>query len=415
MQSNMHFGASHYIFKRAAALRESMTPAETIMWNYLKANDLQLKFRRQHPIATFIADFYCHSIKLIIEIDGDIHSEENVKKYDEQCENYLKDSGLNILRIKNEDVFQRLPFVISTIQAKVTELKQSSPLGVGGNQVSAPANSGEHQNVNCNQHHVSQLLTIIKIGGNIIDDEEKLSAFLHDFSAIEGKKILVHGGGKLATRIAEAMGITQQMVEGRRITDAETLKIVTMVYAGYINKNIVSQLQGYGCNAIGLSGADGNAILAHKRTASNTDYGFAGDVDAINVELLQLLLENNCTIVLAPVTHNGHGQLLNTNADTIAQETAKALSQIYKVNLVYAFEKPGVLLEVADDNSTIPVLRPDDYQQLKREQKIFAGMIPKLDNAFTALQSGVHKVMIGKAEQLQQLLKGEAGTTITNE
>lgn len=262
---------------------------------------------------------------------------------------------------------------------------------------------------------MNQQLTIIKIGGNIIDDEQKLLAFLQDFATIEGKKILIHGGGKLATRIAEAMGIKQQMVEGRRITDAETLKIVTMVYAGYINKNIVSQLQGYGCNAIGLSGADGNAMLAHKRTGSSTDYGFAGDVDAINVELLQLLLETNVTIVLAPITHNGHGQLLNTNADTIAQETAKAISHLYKVNLVYAFEKPGVLLEVTDDHSTIPVLGPGYYQQLKSEQKIFAGMIPKLDNAFTALQSGVHKVIIGQAEQLQKLLKGEVGTTVTNE
>ena len=259
------------------------------------------------------------------------------------------------------------------------------------------------------------VLTIIKIGGNIIDEEQKLSAFLQNFAVAEGKKILVHGGGKLATRIAEAMGIKQQMVEGRRITDAETLKIITMVYAGYINKNIVSRLQGYGCNAIGLSGADGNTILAHKRTGTQTDYGFAGDVDAINVPLLQLLLDSSMTIVLAPVTHNGHGQLLNTNADTIAQETAKALSHLYKVNLVYAFEKPGVLLDVADDSSTIAVLRPDNYQHLKRERKIFAGMIPKLDNAFAALQSGVHKVMIGQAEQLQKLLAGETGTTITHE
>ncbi len=404
MQSNMHFGASHYLFKRAEALRLSMTPAESIVWNYLSANSLNIKFRRQHPIETFIADFYCHSIKLAIEIDGDIHSDEDVKKYDEQRENYLIALGLTILRIKNEEVFKNFPSVISTIQAKVTELTQNSLLGVGGNQSAIGADVEKKQQ-----------LTIIKIGGNIIDDEQKLSHFLQTFSEIEGKKILVHGGGKLATRIAEAMGIQQQMVEGRRITNAETLKIVTMVYAGYINKNIVSQLQGYGCNAIGLSGADGNAILAHKRTGSSTDYGFAGDVDAINTELLQLLLDKHVTIVLAPVTHNGQGQLLNTNADTIAQETAKAFSHLYKVNLVYAFEKPGVLLDVTNDNSTIPVLSPDYYQQLKSEQKIFAGMIPKLDNAFAALQSGVHKVIIGQAEQLQKLLKGETGTTITNE
>lgn len=260
-----------------------------------------------------------------------------------------------------------------------------------------------------------QKLTIVKIGGNIIDDEQKLSSFLKAFSEISGDKILIHGGGKLATGIAEAMGIQQQMVDGRRITNAETLKIVTMVYAGYINKNIVAQLQGFSCNAIGLSGADGNIILAHKRIGGDTDYGFAGDVDAVNAELLQSLLSQHLTIVLSPITHDKKGQLLNTNADTIAQEIAKALSAVYKVNLVYAFEKQGVMLDVADDTSTIPVLRPDYYEQLKREQKIFAGMIPKLDNAFAALQSGVHKVMIGQAEQLEKLLNQQAGTTITHE
>ncbi len=258
-------------------------------------------------------------------------------------------------------------------------------------------------------------LTIIKIGGNIIDDEQNLSAFLKAFSQIEGSKILIHGGGKLATRIAEAMGIQQQMVEGRRITDAETLKIVTMVYAGYINKNVVAQLQATGCNAIGLSGADGNAIQAHKRTGSSTDYGFAGDVDAVNAELLQSLLNVGLTVVLAPITHDKNGQLLNTNADTIAQETAKGLSAFYKVNLVYAFEKPGVMLDVDDDTSTITLLQLDYYQQLKADQKIFAGMIPKLDNAFTALRSGVNKVIIGQAEQLEKLLNGQSGTTIIHE
>lgn len=405
MQSDMHYGASHYMFKRAETLRENMTPAETIMWNFLKANALQLKFRRQHPIANFIADFYCHSLKLIIEIDGDIHSNEDVKKYDEQRENYLKDLGLSILRFENEEVFNYFPDVITTIQNTISGLKSSSPpRRIGGNQAETVAIADEKQR-----------LTIIKIGGNIIDDEQKLSAFLNDFSKIEGYKILIHGGGKLATRMAEEMGIQQQMVEGRRITDAETLKIVTMVYAGYINKNVVAQLQGYGCNAIGLSGADGNAILAHKRTGSNTDYGFAGDVDAVNTALLQVLLNQNLTIVVAPITHNGQGQLLNTNADTIAQEVAKALSHLYKVNLVYAFEKPGVMLDLTDENSTIRVLKPDYYQLLKREQKIFAGMIPKLDNAFAALQSGVHKVIIGQAEQLHQLINQQAGTTITNE
>ena len=261
-------------------------------------------------------------------------------------------------------------------------------------------------------------LCVIKIGGNIIDDEEKLSAFLQSFASLPPGTalILVHGGGKLATRLAEKAGIRQQLVEGRRITDAETLKIVTMVYAGYINKNIVSQLQAHGCNAVGLSGADGNAILAHKRIASgDTDYGFAGDVDEVNTAFLKTLLEQNFAVVLAPITHNKKGQLLNTNADTIAQETAKSLSAFYNVTLIYSFEKSGVLLDTEDDTSVIKEISPSYYQQLKSQQKIFAGMIPKLDNAFAALNSGVKKVIIGKAEALDMLLNGSAGTTITNE
>lgn len=261
-------------------------------------------------------------------------------------------------------------------------------------------------------------LVVIKIGGNIIDDEAKLSSFLQDFARLKGKKVLVHGGGKLATRVAEAMGIQQQMVEGRRITDAETLKIVTMVYAGFINKNVVAQLQANGCNAIGLSGADGNAIEAHKRGANSAvgnagvDYGFAGDVDAVNKDLLKTLLDKDLTLVMAPITHNRQGQLLNTNADTIAQETAKALSAYYDVQLIYSFEKSGVLLDANDDTTVIPTIRPDYYQQLKAEEKIFAGMIPKIDNAYAALNSGVSRVIIGKAEQLHQLIDNTAGTSI---
>ena len=253
---------------------------------------------------------------------------------------------------------------------------------------------------------------VIKIGGNIIDDAGKLASFLRDFAAIPGKKILVHGGGKLATRMAEQLGIEQKMVDGRRITDAETLKIVTMVYAGYINKNIVAALQAAHCNAIGLCGADGDVILAHRRQHPVLDFGFVGDVDAINTDLLGTLLEKNITVVLAPLTHNQQGQLLNTNADTIAQETARALSGQYSVELIYSFEKSGVLLDAEDDTTVIPEISPVYYQQLKASQKIFAGMIPKLDNAFAALNSGVHKVIIGKAEALPALLEGKAGTSI---
>lgn len=258
-------------------------------------------------------------------------------------------------------------------------------------------------------------LFVIKIGGNIIDDEKKLSSFLKNFAAINAKKILIHGGGKLATKLAEQMDVPQQMIEGRRITDAETLKIVTMVYAGYINKNMVAQLQSHHCNAIGITGADGNAILAHKRVHATTDYGFVGDVDAVNTNFFKNLLEQNLTPVIAPITHDKEGQVLNTNADTIAQETAKALSAFYDVQLIYSFEKDGVLLDVNDPSSVVKKLNPDYYKELKQKGAIFAGMIPKLDNAFAALNSGVSKVIIGKAEEIGELIKGTKGTSITNE
>lgn len=232
---------------------------------------------------------------------------------------------------------------------------------------------------------------------------------------MDGKKILVHGGGKLATRLAEQMGVEQQLLDGRRITDAETLKIVTMVYAGYINKNIVARLQSHDCNAIGLCGADGDSILAHKRKHSVLDYGYVGDVDAINTNLIRSLLDQNLTLVFAPITHDQQGQLLNTNADTIAQELAKGMSSAYDVSLIYSFEKSGVLLDAEDDNTVIPEINPSYYKQLRSKEKIFAGMIPKMDNAFTALNSGVKKVIIGKAENLSQLIQGKSGTTIINE
>jgi acetylglutamate kinase len=257
-------------------------------------------------------------------------------------------------------------------------------------------------------------LYIIKIGGNIIDDEEILASFLKDFAAIEGKKILVHGGGSLATKLAEQLHIHQQIVDGRRIPDAETLKIVTMVYAGYINKNIVAKLQANNCNALGLCGADGDVILAHKRQHTLMDYGFVGDIDAINTNLIDILLEKNVTLVFAPITHDQQGQLLNTNADTIAQELAKVMSAGYDVHLVYSFEKPGVLMDAGDDSTVIPVITPEKYRELKAKQKIFAGMIPKLDNAFEAINSGVRKVIIGKATNLKELVAGNSGTRIQN-
>jgi acetylglutamate kinase len=262
---------------------------------------------------------------------------------------------------------------------------------------------------------MAEKIYIVKIGGHIVDDEAKLSSFLMQFAGIREKKILVHGGGKLATKLASQLGVPQQLIEGRRITDGETLKIVTMVYAGYINKNLVAQLQSIGCDAIGLCGADGNIMLAHKRIHSSIDYGYAGDMDRVNMDRLKQLIELSFIPVIAPITHNGKGQLLNTNADSIAQETAKALSACYDVTLVYSFEKKGVLADIQDENSVIATLLPSYYEQLKTEEKIFAGMIPKLDNAFAALEGGVKQVIIGQAEQLLQLISHEAGTKITNE
>jgi acetylglutamate kinase len=257
-------------------------------------------------------------------------------------------------------------------------------------------------------------LLVIKIGGNIIDDEQKLMSFLQSFASVKEKKILVHGGGKLATRLAEQMDIPQQMVEGRRITDADTLKVVTMVYAGLINKNIVAQLQANNCNAIGITGADGNCIQAHKRIHPDLDYGFAGDIDSVNDSFISSLLEQDCAPIVAPITHDKKGQLLNTNADTIAQELAKALSKNYEVELIYSFEKDGVLLDVNDQDSVIKKLSPSYYSELKNSGAIFAGMIPKLDNAFSALNNGVKKIIIGKAESLHELINGNKGTIISN-
>ena len=262
-------------------------------------------------------------------------------------------------------------------------------------------------------------LYVIKIGGNVIDNDDSLDILLRQFASLNGAKILVHGGGKLATRMAEQMQIPQQMVEGRRITDAETLKIVTMVYAGYINKSIVARLQSLECNAVGLCGADGNMILAHKRQHPSIDFGFVGDIDTVNRAFLKAMLDQPAALVIAPVTHDQSGQLLNTNADTIAQEIAKCLSADYDCHLVFTFEKEGVLLDVDDPATLIPKLDRRYYKELKEpldgKSRIFAGMIPKLDNAFAALDNGVSEVIIGKAERLEELIAGSAGTTIVDE
>jgi len=256
-------------------------------------------------------------------------------------------------------------------------------------------------------------LYVIKIGGNIVDNPALLTACLTAFAAIDGHAILVHGGGKLATSLAKDMGIEQTMIEGRRVTDLETLKIVTMVYAGYINKNIVAQLQSIGVNAIGFTGVDGNLIQAHKRVNKSIDYGFVGDIDAINQNLIQSIISNGLRMVVAPITHDGQGQLLNTNADTIAQAIAVAMANQYKVHLIYGFEQEGVLFDILDPNSVVARMDQALYNTLKADKRIFEGMLPKLDNAFSALAGGVASVMIGKAEKMNALINGTAGTTIT--
>jgi acetylglutamate kinase len=243
-------------------------------------------------------------------------------------------------------------------------------------------------------------LRIIKIGGNIIDDADALESFLKGFSKIEGPKILVHGGGKLATKLANQMQVEVKMTNGRRITDADTLDIITMVYAGKINKNIVAQLQAHQDNVVGFSGADGNTIVSVKRPIKEIDFGFVGDVVSINTRTANLLLQGNVTPVFCAITHDENGQLLNTNADTIASELAIGFADLYKTELYYCFEKQGVLKDVNDDNSVIESITTESYKTLKEQGIIADGMLPKLDNCFHAIDNNVHKVCIGKPEML---------------
>jgi acetylglutamate kinase len=257
-------------------------------------------------------------------------------------------------------------------------------------------------------------INIIKIGGNIIDHEARLKSFLKDFAALEGPKILVHGGGKIATEIGDRMAIVSQYVEGRRITDAATIELVTMVYGGLINKRIVAGLQAEGCNAMGLTGADGNCVTGQRRPVAEVDYGFVGDLVAgsVNKDFLYSLLESGLTPVLAALSHDGQGAMLNTNADTIAQEVAKALSAQSKTRLVYCFEKGGLLRDIANEFSVIASVDKQQFAQLKKEGIISDGMIPKLDNAFSAIKAGVGSVAIGKAEDLHAIIHGGKGTHI---
>lgn len=251
-------------------------------------------------------------------------------------------------------------------------------------------------------------LTVIKVGGKIVEEENTLKQLLERFSKIEGKKVLVHGGGRSATAIATKLGIESKMVDGRRITDAETLKVVTMVYAGLVNKNIVASLQALGLNALGLTGADLDYMRSDKRPVKEVDYGFVGDVKAVNASLLADLIGKGVVPVLAPLTHDGKGNMLNTNADTIAGEAAKALSRFFDVTLVYCFEKKGVLLDENDDDSVIPEITRPLFEEYVKKGIIQGGMIPKLENSFAAINAGVSKVVITKADELGK----DSGTVI---
>lgn len=244
-------------------------------------------------------------------------------------------------------------------------------------------------------------ITIVKVGGGVVEDATRLDALLDNFCRIEGKKVLVHGGGRSATKIAASLGIESKMVDGRRITDSEMLRVVTMVYGGLVNKNIVAHLQARGEKAAGLTGADMNVILSHKRPLKNgIDYGFVGDVDRVDARALCNLLAQGVTPVMAPLTHDGKGNILNTNADTIASETAKALAPHFDVTLVYAFEKAGVLANPDDETTVIRNINKENFERYKSEGIIAGGMLPKLDNAFAAIAAGVKRVAITKDNDL---------------
>lgn len=243
-------------------------------------------------------------------------------------------------------------------------------------------------------------LTVIKVGGKIVEEHDTLQQLLDDFAKIGGYKVLTHGGGRSATRLATRLGIESRMVNGRRITDAETLQVVTMVYGGLVNKNIVAGLQARGVNALGLTGADMDVIRSVRRPVQEVDYGFVGDVRQVNVDLLADLIYKGVVPVMAPLTHDGQGSLLNTNADTIASETAKALARRFDVTLVYCFEKPGVLRDENDDSSLIPEITPELFDRLVADGTVQGGMIPKLENSFDALKAGVSEVVITQASAI---------------
>lgn len=256
-----------------------------------------------------------------------------------------------------------------------------------------------------------QPITVVKIGGNVIDNEAALERFLKRFASIEGPKILVHGGGKLATRMAKELNLEVKMIDGRRVTDRPTLDIVTMVYAGLVNKQIVARLQAEGCNAIGLSGADGNIVRAHRRPATPIDYGFVGDIDSVDSTLLGSLIEAGLTPVFSAIMHDGQGSLLNCNADSVTNAVAIGAAALAPTDLIFCFEKRGVLRDADNDDSVIDRITPEIYAALRAEEVVVGGMIPKIENALKAVSAGVRSVIIKHAEELLE----ESGTMIVNE
>ena len=256
---------------------------------------------------------------------------------------------------------------------------------------------------------MKEKLTIVKVGGAVVEDEAQLAQLLKDFCAIEGQKILVHGGGRRATKVAERLGIETKMVEGRRITDEQMLEVVTMVYGGLVNKHVVASLQALGADAIGLTGADGDVIRSVKRPLKNSiDYGFVGDVKKVDGAKIAHFIKKGLIPVIAPLTHDGQGNILNTNADTMASETAKSLAELYDVTLIFSFEKKGVLSCPDDDESVIPVITREDFERYKADGTISGGMLPKIENALAAVEAGVSQVII----TLATAIDGQHGTII---
>lgn len=255
---------------------------------------------------------------------------------------------------------------------------------------------------------MKQKLTIVKVGGAVVEDEAQLSQLLRDFIEIPGAKILVHGGGRRATKVAERLGIETKMVEGRRITDADMLEVVTMVYGGLVNKNVVARLQALGCDAVGLTGADANIIRSDKRPLKNgIDYGFVGDVKQSDGKKIARFIDNGFAPVIAPLTHDGQGHMFNTNADTMASETAKAMAAAgYDVTLIFSFEKKGVLRDANDDESVISCITRPDFERYKADGTISGGMLPKIENALAAVDAGVSKVVITLATAIHRQDEG---------